>query len=68
MTITILINRSSVCLLDDAQLRRLKPTTGNIQNFRIPNKVGDEKNSPYKVIYDDIKDPIRVNDDRKLKK
>ena len=68
MTIKTIINRCSVCLLARCSTKKIESPTENIQNFRIPNKVGDEKNRLYKVIYFDIKGPIKVNDDRKLKK
>ena len=70
MTIKTIINsyRCSICLLARCPTKKIEPPTGNIQNFRVPNKVGDEKNRPYKVIYYDFKGPIRVNDDRKIKR
>ena len=70
MTIKSIIDsyRGSIRLLARCPIKKIDPPTGNIQKFRVPNKVGDEKNRPYKVIYYDFKEPIRVNDDRKIKK
>ena len=68
MTIKTITNKCSVCMLAKCSTKKIEPPTGNIQNFLILNKVGDEKNRPYKVICYDIKVPIIVDNDRKFKK
>lgn len=59
--------KSGVCLLKWWATKKLEPLTENIQEFRIPNKVGDEKNRPYCMSYYDIKGPIRAPGNRKFK-
>ena len=58
----------SICLLARSPTKKFEAPTRNTKKFRIPNKVGDEKNRPYKLIYYDFKGHIRVNHDRKIKK
>ena len=67
-TTIIDIYSRAICLLARFPSHKIEPPTGNIEKFRIPNKVGDEKNRPYKLIYYDFKGHIRVNHDRQIKK
>ena len=43
MTIKNIIKKCAVCLLARCSKNKIEPPTGNIQEFRIPTNVGDEK-------------------------
>ena len=58
----------SICLLARSPTKKFEAPTGNTKKFRIPNKVGDEKNRPYKLIYYDFKGTFELIMTEKSKK